>query len=115
MNKYREIEIDLTGTNDVEFVLDMVKNTPVLTEIYATEYDGDEHFSSVIYINVEDVEEVYGKYHVLENIMFDEYEYDDESIKTLRDTKKATIDDLYELDKLFESFEKMYERYTVVR
>ena len=114
-NKYREIEIDLTTVNDIDFVLDVVKNNPVLTEMFANEYDGSEHFSSVIYVNTENIEEFYANNEIFEHIGYDEYELDEDCVQTLNETKKATIDDMYELKKIFEKFDAMYERYSIVK
>lgn len=112
-NKYREIEIDLIIENDVNFILDVIKNKNVLVELYSSEYDGEDHLTSVLYVNEDDAEEFYAKNEVFENISHEDYELDEDSIKSLKDTRNATIDDLHELKTIYAGFEKLIKRYDI--
>lgn len=113
MNKnYREIEINLVTSNDVEFVKTVLKNDDILVEMYSNE-DYADFLTAVLYVNEDDVEAVYGEYPVLRDAYHDVYGLDDESIDALRATRGATIDDINELSEVYGKFEDLITRYRV--
>lgn len=110
--KYREIEINLVTSNDVEFVKDVLKNDGILLEMYSNEEDAY-FLTAVLYVDEDDVEALYGEYPVLRDVYHDDYELDDESIDALRATRHATIDDIDELGEVYDKFEDLITRYRV--
>ena len=113
MNKVKEFEIDLMTAQDCEFVLDVVKNTKTMCELYSSENDSCDVISCVLYVDIDGYEELLTKFPVFENISYDEYELDEESYDSLISVKKATIDDIYELKDIYAKFHKLAERYKI--
>ena len=115
MKIVKEFEIDLTSSNDCEFVLDILKNTKAIGEIYSCYYDSADHMTSVIYVNDEQYDELLAKFPIFENINFDEYELDDDCNTNLIEAKKQTIDDIYELKGAYEKIESLHNRHTLIK
>lgn len=115
MKNVKEFEIDLTTSNDCNLVLDVLKNTTIIGELYSYYYDGEEHMTCTMYADDEQTKDLLEKFPVFENIFADEYELDDDCVQTLNETKKATIDDIYELKSVYEKLEALHERYTLVK
>lgn len=113
INAVKEFDIDLTTAQDCEFVLDVIKNTKATCELYSNNYDGGDHISCVLYVDIDGYEELISKFPVFENISYDEYELDEESNDSLVSVKKAVIDDIYELKDIYTRLEKLVERYSV--
>ena len=113
MNMIKEFEIDLTTSQDCEFVLDVVKNTKTMCELYSNNYDGGDHISCVLYVDNDGPEELLRKFPVFENISYDEYELDEESNDSLVSVKKSVIDDIYELKDIYTKFDRLFERYKI--
>lgn len=114
MNKYREFEIDLTTCNDCEFVVEVVKNNKnVLVELYSYEFDGDDHMTSVIYVDVNETEKFYENNSIFENMSYEDYELDEDCEQSLIETCKPTIDDIKNYGELLKKIDLLHERYSV--
>lgn len=109
----KEIEIDLTTSNDCELVLDVLKNTKIISELYSSYYDGADHITCVLYADADNYEELISKFPVFENIGYVEYELDYECDEDLFNIKKSIIDDVYELKDIYTRYEKLVERYSI--
>lgn len=109
----KEFDIDLTTVQDCEFVLDVIKNTKTMCELYSNNYDGGDHISCVLYVDNDGYEELLSKFPVFENISYDERELDEESNDSLVSVKKSVIDDIHELKDIYTRLEKLIDRYSV--
>ena len=109
----KEFEIDLTTAQDCEFVLDVVKNTKTMCELYSNNYDGEDHISCVLYVDNDGHEELLSKFPVFENISYNEYKLDEDANDSLVSIKKSVIDDIYELKDIYAKFDKLFERYKI--
>lgn len=110
MKTFKQFNINLTGTNDVLFVLDVVKNNMVYAKVCADEQNGSECFVCEIYVNSEDLEKFYNKYPIFNNIGYNVRELEAEHSSRLLDDKKGAVDDLHEILSIYERFEKLYDR-----
>ena len=109
----KEFEIDLTTAQDCEFVLDVVKNTKTMCELYSNSYDGADRISCVMYVDNDGYEELLDKFPVFENISYNEHELDEDDNDSLVSVKKAVIDDIYELKDIYAKFDRLFERYKI--
>lgn len=109
---FKEIEIDLRTVNDIDLVIDVLKNTHVIGEMFSN-YIDEEFLTAVIYADDESYDELLNKFSVFENIFGEEMDLDEECIDNMTNTKKSLIDDLYELRDIIDRYEKFYERYKI--
>ena len=112
-NMVKEFDINLTTSQDCEFVLDVVKNTKTMCELYSNYYDGGDHISCVLYVDSDGYEELLSKFPVFEHISYEEYELDEESKDSLVNSKKSVTDVIDELKDIYARLEKIVEKYNV--
>lgn len=108
-----KFDIDLTTANDCEFVLDVLKSTDAYGELYAINYDGNDHLTCAIYIDVENFDELLKMFPVFENITCDECEFDETDELDIINIKKTVIDDIHEIKTAYAELEKLIERYSI--
>lgn len=108
-----EFDIELTTVQDCEFVLDVIKNTNILCELYLYNYNGNNHISCVIYVDADRYKELISKYPIFENIDFDEYELDEESNDSLVSIKTSVIDDINELKDIYARLEQFVTKCSI--
>ena len=112
-NTMKEFDINLTTSQDCEFVLDAVKNTKTMCELYLNYYVGEDHISCVLYVDSDGYEELLSKFPVCEHISYEEYELDGESKDSLVSSKKSVTDVIDELKDIYARIEKIVEKYNV--
>lgn len=112
-NTMKEFDINLTTSQDCEFVLDVVNNTKTMCELYSNYYDGGDHISCVLYVDSDGYEELLSKFPVFEHISYEEYELDEESKDSLVNSKKSVTDVIDELKDIYARLEKIVEKYNV--
>lgn len=108
-----EFDIELTTVQDCEFVLDVIKNTNILCELYLYNYNGNNHILCVIYVDADRYKELISKYPIFENIDFDEYELDEESNDSLVSIKTSVIDDINELKDIYARLEQFVTKCSI--
>ena len=112
-NTMKEFDINLTTSQDCEFVLDVVNNTKTMCELYSNYYDGGDHISCVLYVDIDGYEELLSKFPVFEHISYEEYELDEESKDSLVNSKKSVTDVIDELKDIYARLEKIVDKYKV--
>ena len=105
-----EFDIELMTVKDCEFVLDVIKSTNILCELYS---NGNDHISCVIYVGADRYKDLISKFPIFESIDFDEYELDEESNDSLVSTKTSVIDDINELKDIYSRLEKFVKKYSI--
>lgn len=108
-----EFDIELMTVKDCEFVLDVIKSTNILCELYSHNYDGNDHISCVIYVGADRYKDLISKFPIFESIDFDEYELDEESNDSLVSTKTSVIDDINELKDIYSRLEKFVKKCSI--
>lgn len=106
-----EFDIELMTVKDCEFVLDVIKSTNILCELYL---NGNDHISCVIYVGADRYKDFISKFPIFESIDFDEYELDEESNDSLVSTKTSVIDDINELKDIYSRLEKFVKKCSIV-
>ena len=117
MNNFKvvkEFGVKLTTVQDCEFVLDVIKNTNILCELYSYNYNDNDHISCVIYVDADRYKELINKFPIIfENINYDEYELDEETNDYLVSTKTSVIDDINELKDIYARIEKFVKKCSI--
>ena len=108
----KEFGIELTTVQDCEFVLDVIKNTNILCELYSNNYD-EGHISCVIYVDADRYKELISKFPIFENIDNDEYELDEETNDYLVSIKTSVIDDINELKDIYGRLEQFVKKCSI--
>lgn len=118
MKNVKEFEIDLTTSNDCQFLIDVLNETSVIGEIYSKYYDNADRLTCVIYTeNSDQYEELLSKFPVFENIYFDEYDEDDCCILDedvdVKAIKEELIADITELKNLYDKYDMFINKYAI--
>lgn len=113
MDTVKEFDIELTTVQDCEFVLDVIKNTNNLCELYSINYDGNDHISCVIYVDADRYKDLISKFPIFENIDYDEYELDEASNDSLASAQTAVINDINELKDIYARLEQLVKKCSI--
>ena len=105
-----EFDIELMTVKDCEFVLDVIKSTNILCELYS---NGNDHISCVIYVGADRYKDLISKFPIFESIDFDEYELDEESNDSLVSIKTSVIDDINELKDIYARLERFIKKCSI--
>ena len=113
--KIKQFDIDLTSVQDCNFVLDILKNTRALADLFSINYDSGDHMTCSIIVDADGEEELISKYPVFENISYYEYDLDEEytaNEKNIIMVKKSIIDDIHELKDVYARLDKLIDKYS---